>query len=120
ATGAAHDVGEGSVFENFGRRVSHIEKHLIERAMLSVVINQATQLLSISKRRQWTVNQPDDFAQMDFVRRPTQLVSALGAASAFYDARVFQLEQNQFQKFLWKSFFISNVADADGSLVVVP
>src|SRR5580704_7454412 len=87
--------------------------------MLQITIDQTAELLGIAKRSQGTVNQPNDLAEANFRGWAAQLVPALGAAYAFHDAGVFQLQQNQFQEFLGKDFLIGNIADADGSLIVV-
>src|ERR1700730_3470560 len=114
----AGDVGQRRVLQYFVCRVAHFEKYLVQSAMLDVAINEATQLLSIPKRRQGAINQADDLTETNLRRWTAQLVSTFSAAHAFHDAGVFQLEQNEFQELFGKNFFISNVADADGSLVV--
>src|SRR2546426_10336519 len=107
------------MLQYLGGGVAHLEEHLIKRAVFDIAINQTAELLGIAKRREWTVNQTDDFAEMDFRRRPPQLVTALGPAHAFHDARVLQFEQDQLEELFRKPLFISNVADADGALVVM-
>ena len=88
--------------------------------MVGIAIDQSAQLIGIPKGRQRPVNQTDDFAQADLRRRPAQPISALGAAHAFHDARVFQFQQNQFQKFFRQIFFVGNVANPDRTLGIAP
>src|SRR5882762_7654337 len=61
-----HEIGEGSVVEDLGGGVAHIEKYLVESAVISIVRDQAPQLVGVAEWSKRTVNQPDDFAQPDF------------------------------------------------------
>src|SRR6201985_3306558 len=54
--GPADNVLQGSVFENSGGRGAHIQKGLIEGAVLGIAIDQAAQLIGISKRSQRAVD----------------------------------------------------------------
>src|SRR5437899_1288848 len=97
--GSADNVCKGRVFQDASCRVAHIEEHLIQRPVFDIAIDQASELLGITEWCQWTVNQSNDFAQMDLRRRTAQPVPALGATHTFYDAGVFHFQQNEFQKF---------------------
>jgi hypothetical protein len=52
------------VLEDAGGGIAHIEEYLVENAVLSVTVNGGAQLLGIAS--EWTVNQGDDFAEMNF------------------------------------------------------
>ena len=43
-------------------------------------------------------------------KNAAQLVAALGSAHAFHHAGVLQFEEDEFQKFFWKIFFVSDLA----------
>src|SRR5882724_5746023 len=105
------------MFEDASSSIADLQEHTIESAVLGVAIDQTAKLLGISKRRQRSVNQADNFAEINLGRRTPQLISALGAAHAFHDARIFQLQQNQFQEFFRQFFFIGDIANTDGALV---
>src|SRR5438132_2618772 len=68
-----YDIGERSAFEDLGSRVADVEKHLVERPVLGVAVDQDAQLFRIAKRRQRAINQPDDFAEIDLGRSPPPL-----------------------------------------------
>src|SRR6266852_6511476 len=76
------NVGQRGVLKDAGRGIAHIEEYLVEPAVLSIVVNQAAQLLGVAKRGERTVNQADDFAEMNFRGWTPQLVPALGSADA--------------------------------------
>jgi hypothetical protein len=54
------------VLQNAGSGIAHIEEYLVEPAVLSIAVNQGAQLLGVAKWGEWTVNQADDFAEMNF------------------------------------------------------
>src|SRR5208282_154240 len=113
-------VSQGRTIENLGRRIPHVQKHFVESTVVGIAINQDTQLSRIPKRRQWSVNQADDFAQPDLRWRPAQAVSALGSSYTLDDARVLQFQQYQLQKLLGEIFFIGNIPHSDGTLGISP
>src|SRR5882762_8277134 len=63
-----HQIGERSVVEDLGCCIAHVEKYLVEDAVVSVVRDQAAQLVGVTKRSKRTINQADNFAQPDFRR----------------------------------------------------
>ena len=87
--------------------------------MGGVAVYQRAQLISIAKRGQWAVDQTDNLAEVNLRRWPLELVATLGAASALHHASILQLEQNEFEKFFRKLFFVSNVSNANCALIVV-
>src|ERR1700691_2713305 len=93
------DIRKGSVIQNSRRRVAHIQKDAEERAVLLVIFDQTAQRLGIFEGSEWAVNRANDFAEGNFGWRPRQAVSALGAADALDDARVFELKQNELEEF---------------------
>jgi len=105
------DVGDGRALKNFCGGVAHGKKHAIKGPVLSVAVDQASQLIGITERRKRAVDQADDFTQADVRRLTPQLVSPFGAADAFDDAGVLELEQNQFEKLFRQLFLIRDVAD---------
>src|SRR5437667_7436889 len=117
--GSADNVCQRRVFQDPSCRGAHIEEHLIQRPMFDIAIDQASELLGVTEWRQWTVNQSNDFAQMDLRRRAAQSVPALGATHAFHDAGVFHFQENEFQKFFRQDFLVRDVANLDGPLVVM-
>jgi len=84
-----------------------------------VAVDEYAKLLGVGKRRYWAVDQAHDLAQMDFGGISAQLVAALGSAHAFDHAGVLQFEEDEFQKFFWKIFFVSDLANLDGALVMM-
>src|ERR1017187_8430946 len=58
-------IRESCVVEDAGGRVTDIEKHLIERAVGKVAVDQVAQLFSVTEGGEWAVNQADDLAQID-------------------------------------------------------
>src|SRR5258706_2031042 len=61
-----HQIGQGSVVEDLDGRIAHVEKYLVEDAVISIVRDQAAQLVGVGEWSERTVNQADDFAQPDF------------------------------------------------------
>src|ERR1700704_5583185 len=57
-----HQIGQGSVVEDLGGGIAHIEKYLVEDAVVSIVRDQAAQLVGIAEWSKRPVNQADDFA----------------------------------------------------------
>src|SRR5450631_3975613 len=112
-------IRESRVVEDAGGRVTDIEKHLIERAVGKVAVDQVAQLFSVTEGGEWAVNQADDLAQIDVRGIAAQLVAALGAAHTFHHAGVLELEEDQFEKLLRERLLVGDVADLDGSLVIV-
>src|ERR1700689_5474694 len=88
-----NDVGQASVLKNTGRCVSHIQEHLVERAVVSIPCNENLQLIRVPERRERPVNQANDFAEPNLERRTAELVASLCAAYALDDARVLQFKE---------------------------
>src|SRR6266850_6096382 len=61
-----HQIGQGSVVKDLGGCIAHVEKYLVEDAVVGVVRDKAAQLIGIAEWSERTVNQADDFAQPDF------------------------------------------------------
>jgi hypothetical protein len=57
---------------------------------------------------------------MDLSRLAAQPVTAFGAPCALDHAGVLQFEQDEFQEFFRQRFFISDVTDTNGALVMMP
>src|SRR5580698_2438890 len=112
-------IREGGVVENASGRVANVEENLVQRAVGKIAVDEFAKLLGVAERGQRTVNQADDFAEMDVGGVAAQLVAAFGSAHAFHHAGVLEFEENQFQKFLRESLFVGDVADPDCSLVMM-
>src|SRR3984885_7994793 len=110
---------QGCVFQDFRGSISHVKEHLIQGAMRQVAVDQSTQLIGVAEGRQGSVNQANNLTEVDFIGIAAQLIAALGTADALHNAGIFQFQENQFQKFFRKALFISDVANLDGTLVVV-
>ena len=54
------------MLQDAGSGIAHIEEYLVEPAVLTIAVNQAAQLLGVAKGGEWTVNQANDFAEMNF------------------------------------------------------
>src|ERR1700726_3752837 len=96
---AGDEIRKSGVFQNLCSRVAHVEKHLIERAVRQIAVDEHAQLFGVGKRRHRAVDQTHDLAQGNVRGLAAQLVAALGSADALNHARVLQFEENEFQEF---------------------
>src|SRR5580658_74145 len=117
---APYNVRNRRILQNLRGRVPHLEKHLIERPMLRILRDQTPQLLRVSQRRQRTIHQPDNIAQRNLRRIAPQLVAAARSPHTVYNARVLQLQKNQFQELLRQVALRRNLPDLDRALIVSP
>src|SRR5215469_447363 len=106
------------MFQNLGRRVAHIQKHFVERAMRRILVDQRAQSFGVAKGCERAVNQADDLAQMDLARRTPQRISALGPTHALDHPCVLHFQQDEFEKFLRKVLFVRDIPYANCALVV--
>src|SRR5437660_5412822 len=86
--------------------------------MIGIGDDQAAELIRISKRCEWTVNQTNDLAEFDLRWCSPQPVAALRTPNAFHDARVLEFQQNQFKKLLRQVAIHGDVPDLDGFVSV--
>ena len=61
--------------------------------MVGIGSDQTAQLVGVAKGRERPVHQANDFGELDLLGCSPQTVAAFGAANAFHDARVLQLEE---------------------------
>src|SRR3979490_3583682 len=57
-----HQIGQRSVVEDLCGCIAHVEKYLVEDAVISIVRDQAAQLVGVAEWSKRPVNQADDFA----------------------------------------------------------
>src|SRR5207302_8038643 len=100
------NVMQAGAFQNPCCGIPYLEKNLIERAMRKVPIDEFAQRRGIAERSQGTIDQANNFAEVNFGRRTSQLVATLRAPHALDDACVLQLQQNQLKKLLRQDLFI--------------
>ena len=87
--------------------------------MGGVAVDQAAQLIGVAEGCERTVDQANDFAEVNLRWRPPKLVATLGTASAFHHARILQLKQNQFEKFFRQLFFVGDITNTNRALIVM-
>src|ERR1019366_8070594 len=60
------DVSDGGVLQYLGRGISHFQEHAIERAMVGIGDDEASELIRTPKGRKRAVNQTNNLADFDF------------------------------------------------------
>jgi len=86
--------------------------------MVGIGDNQASELIRISKGREWPVNQTNDLAEFDLRWRAPQPVPALRTPDALHNASVLEFQQNQFKKLLRQVAIQGDVPDFDSLISV--
>jgi hypothetical protein len=112
-------IRKSCVVEDAGGRVTNVEKNLVKGAVRQIAVDEFAQLVGVAERRERTVDEADDLAEMDVGGFAAQLVAALGATHTLHHAGVLEFEEDQFQELLGENLFVGDVADLDGALVMM-
>src|SRR5258708_30240463 len=76
----SHNIGQRRVLQDVGGSIAHVQKYLVEGAMSGILVDESSQLFGISKGSEGTVDQADDFAQMNLRRGTPQRVATFCSA----------------------------------------
>ena len=89
------------VVEYLCRGISHVQEHLIKRAVLNIPCDQSPQLIRVPEWCERSVHHTNDLAESDFGWSTPQPPPARTPAHALHDPGVLQFEQDQTEKFYW-------------------
>ena len=84
--------------------IPNVDKCLVKSTMLLVDLHRSFQRLVIRNRNERPIDSTDHLGQKDVLGRSPQQVSPLRTSKAVDEARTFQTEENQLQKFLGNVF----------------
>jgi len=101
------------VIQDAGGSVSNIQENAEQRTMFGIGTDAPSERLGVFERRKRTIDSANDFPKRDFLRRPFELVAAVGAAQTRDDSRAFEIQENGLEELLRQLLLGSNILDLD-------